>query len=322
MRVLLAAGATDIAPAGQMTRWAARPWPRVTAVPLSDGGGDLCEVLAELAGGELGALGECDQLIPTLRSGGTWVCDLSAWHTDTAMLGTALAAGLRTDASRIVLAVSSQIVPDLGRAMLKELGLTGLADVAARVAGRDIVILANEETSLLGPAGLPRALAASGRLPGEVAQELERDLVRSLPSDGTPRRQLEGERLAATDPLSGAGGGAGFLLSRIGARIERAGSWCASYLLPEVAKADLIVAVTGNIGLDLPASVQSLARMAAAHSLPVVLVYGEGALLRHELARDGLSGAYSYGEGGQRELEETMRRVAQTWLGPLMSEES
>lgn len=314
MRVLLAAGATDFAPAERVARWAAAPWPHVRATPLSDGGGDLCEVLAEITGGQLGALSARGHLIPTLSSGGTWTADLTSWREDTALIGEVLSAGLDQGCSRIVLALSSEIVPDLGKAMLAELGISGTAELAALIGDTDVVLLASSEASLLGPGGLPRHLAESGRLPGQVAQELERDLVRSLPGAGDQRRVLGGTALSPTDPLSGVGGGAGFLLARAHARIERAGAWVASHLAEEVADADLIVAVTGDIGLDLPASITHLSRLAAARGLPVVLVYGEGALLRHELARVGLSGAYSYGSG-RTSLEETMIRVAQTWAG-------
>ncbi|MDO5724193.1 MAG: hypothetical protein Q4P33_07345 [Flaviflexus sp.] len=314
MRVLLTAGATDFGTADRVAAWAAQPWPTVTARPLSDGGGDLCEVLADLTGGELGTLCARGQLIPTLATRGTWTADLTSWREDTALIGEVLRAGLEQSRSRIVLALSSEIVPDLGKAMLAELGISGTAELAALLADTDVVLLASSETSLLGPGGLPRELAESGRLPGQVAQELERDLVRSLPGATDQRRQLHGASLSATDPLSGVGGGAGFLLARVGARIERTGAWVVNHLVGDIAEADLIVAVTGDLGLDLPASVSHLSRLAAARGLPVVLVYGEGALLRHELARDGLSGAYSYGSGRDG-LDETMIKVAQTWVG-------
>ena len=68
MNILLTATRVEGAPTSVVLDAAAGPWKEradVDSVPVSDGEGDLCEVLAQLSGGELGAIESAGVPVPS-----------------------------------------------------------------------------------------------------------------------------------------------------------------------------------------------------------------------------------------------------------------
>ncbi|WP_182353395.1 hypothetical protein [Flaviflexus huanghaiensis] len=316
MNVLLIASRIGVAPADVVLEAAAAPWrarAEVDAVPVSDGDGDLCEVMAFYAGGTLGTIRANETAVPTL-SDGEWVIDLSrSWGEDSTILGIALREALTRSPSRLIVNLPVRVFPDLGRAMMRELGAATTRDVAELLAGTDVVITATDEQPLLGVNGLPRWLDRHGMLSALEAQRLELELGAALPAP--VRTVLMGEAIDPKSGWSGLGGGAALVLQAAGARVRWAGEITAQAIVPRLAQADLIVYVTGELGLDMPRSLVAIADRASESATPVLVVYGEGRLLRHELARFGLSSSYSYAREGQGidALRRAMGPIAQTW---------
>lgn len=317
MRVLLLASRIGVAPAEVVLEASAAPWrsrAEVDAVPVSDGEGDLCEVMAVLSGGEFGTIGAGGTAVPTLVTGDDWTIDLSrSWGEDSAILGIALREALAGDPRRLTINLPARVLPDLGRAMMTELGVDDTSGLARRLANTDVIVTGSTEQPLLGVNGLPRWLDRHGMLTAEEAQRLELDLGASLPAPA--RTMLVGESVDPKASWSGLGGGAALVLQAAGARVRWAGEIVAHAVSPRLAQADLIVYVTGGLELDMPRSLVTIADEAGQSATPVLVVYGEGRLLRHELARFGLSGSYSYADHGEGldALGRAMEPIAQTW---------
>lgn len=317
MRVLLTATRIETAPAGVALEAALPAWrerAEVRAVPMSDGEGDLCDVLAELRGGELGVVDAGGVPVPVLTQGDRWTIDVShSWGEDSSTLGHVLASVLAEKPSSITINLPRRVRPDLGRGMLDALDVDDASGLAELLAGADVLVTSSSEQPLLGVNGLPRWLDRRGLLSPLEAQELERHLGANLPSP--VRRSLLSGGLDAKSPTSGIGGGVGLLFEAVGARFAWAGDLVARELSGEIERSDLVVFVTGEIGLDLPRSLFVLAQVAEEHAIPVLVVYGSGRLQRHELARFGLSGSYSYEpDGGDISgLRHAMAAIAQTW---------
>lgn len=310
MRVLLGATRLDLASADVAAATAAEAWEGradVRLAPLSDGEGDLADVAAHYLTGQLTLT---DGPTTILDTDGTWVVDLSTRWTDSAMLGRVLARGTAAGVRRFVISLPRVAPVDMGRAALRELDLADIHELGDFLSRIDLTLVSAGGQPLLGVNGLPRLLARRSLMTDEAAQELEVALGPEIPGPARPMI------LGAPDPkadYAGIGGGAGLTFVAAGARWTSAGRWLGS--LVDSSETDLLVAVTGDVGLELPPSVIAVSRAVAAEAVPAVLVYDDGALLRHELATFGLSGAYPYaGEGPALErLRHAMGRVAQTW---------
>lgn len=317
MNVLLVASRLGVAPAEVVLEAVAQPWrdrAEVESVPVSDGVGDLCEVMAFYTGAELGTLDVGGDPVPVLVGDDEWIVDLSSsWGPDSGTLGRVLAAVLEEAPRRLTVNLPVRVIPDLGRAMMSSLGAATVRDVADRLADIDLVVTAASEQALLGVNGLPRWLDRHGVMSAAAAQELERELGANLPTPA--RRQLLGAPVDAKSPSSGVGGGASLVLQAAGARFAWAGDIVAGAIVPRLADADLVVYVTGEIELDLPRSLFTISERAGQDGTPVIVVYGEGRLLRHELARFGLSGSYSYAAQGTdlAAVTRAMVPISQTW---------
>ncbi|AZQ76343.1 hypothetical protein EJ997_02290 [Flaviflexus ciconiae] len=317
MNILLTATRVEGAPASVVLDAAAGPWKEradVDSVPVSDGEGDLCEVLAQLSGGELGAIESAGVPVPSLVSNRRWVLDLSqSWGENSRGLGVALTTVLAENPSRLVLNLPRRVFPDLGEAMLEEMGFSGVEDLATAFADVDVLVTCSAEQPLLGVNGLPRWLDRHGALSALEAQELEKSIGGRLPRSA--RQSLLSDDLDPKSPTSGIGGGAAMLLQAAGARTAWAGDVVAGAIAPRLTEVDLVVYVTGEIGLDLPRSLFTLADHAEKDAIPVIVIYGEGRLQRHELARFGLSGSYSYAPEGVNlaGLARAMGPISQTW---------
>lgn len=315
MRVLLLASRIGVAPAHVVLETAAAAWAEraeVDAVPVSDGHGDLCEVMSFYTGAELGTIDGI--LVPTLVAGDDWIIDVSdSWGEDSSNLGIALREALASSPRRITVNLPVRVFPDVGKAMMAELGVDDTRGLADLLAGTDLVITAASEQPLLGVNGLPRWLDRHGKLPAEDAQRLEIEIGANLPKSA--RTSLLGDSLDAKAPTAGIGGGASLVLQAAGGRFMWAGELVAHAILPRLAETDLVVYVTGDIGMDLPRSLFTICDRAGETALPALVIYGDGRILRHELGRFGLSGSYSYASEGEGldALGRAMGPIAQTW---------
>lgn len=310
MKVLLAATSIDVAPAQDVAREALTPWAGyATGVAVSDGTGDLTDVVASYLPGNLTTLDGYP--ISVLHAETMWVTDLAeAW--DGRALATVLRSARDADVGRLVVNLPTVVYPDLGEAMMAELGLAGVDDLARYIGPLDVILTIPTPQPLLGVNGIPRLLDRRSQLSGEEAQALEIDLGSRLPH---PHR---GMLMGTVDPksdFSGAGGGVALLLSAAGARCQWTGQFTADLARTTVTDPDLLVYVTGDVGLDMPRSLIALSQWAQSESIPAIIVYRDGALLRHELATFGLSGSYSYAGA---DLAAAMEPIARTWLGPLL----
>lgn len=310
MKVLLASTSVDVASAQDVARTALAPWAGyASAAPVSDGTGDLTAVVSHYLPGKLTSLKGYP--ITVLEAESQWVADLAeAWD------GRALAALLRSACEarvpRLVVNLPAVAYPDLGQAMMGELGLETADDLARFMGPLDLLVTMPSPQPLLGVNGIPRLLDRRGELSPEEAQELEIDLGSRLPR---PHRGLLMGSVDAKSDFSGGGGGVALLLMAAGGRCQWAGQFTADLARGAVTDPDLVVYVTGDVGLDMPRSLIALSQWAQSESIPAIIVYRDGALLRHELATFGLSGSYSYAGNG---LAQAMSPIAATWLGPLL----
>jgi len=240
-----------------------------------------------------------------------------------------------------------------GGAALGEVGPADAAQVLAareRLAEIELVGAVDSDLPLLGLHGTNGALADADRALAALAQELERahghwahEVSRALAqasAGAAPRSLLAGptaqagpvaqaaaaaaqavretSRALTTLPGAGAGGGLGFGLAALGARLLPGTAVVADVvgLDARVAAADLAVVVVD--ALDASAvhdgALPEVARRAAALGLPVVVLAREVLAGRREQAAAGISGAYELG----RDLSAArarVGRVARTWSG-------
>nr|WP_297422194.1 glycerate kinase [uncultured Actinotalea sp.] len=277
-------------------------------------------------------------------------------------LGRLLEAALDQGARRVVVAVGGAVTHDGGAGLLAGLGLdspalrgggaglsalgaadlAGLADLRRRLATVDLVAAVDTDLQLLGLHGASAALGSSRVVSQEQAQELEgalsgfARLVGDVVAADDVRRDLlapagdgrEQTRRLAQLPGSGAGGGLGFTLAALGARL-RAGSRVAADevgLQEAVEAADLVV--TGSHELDGHALhdgvVATVAAAALPHAVPVVAVAGQVHVGRREWGAAGLAGVYAVAErpgetpptgpaDAAAALQARLVRVARTW---------
>lgn len=310
MKVLLAATAHELADASSVARVCGDIFARrcqTTAGPHSEGRGDLASVAGFYLPGETSII---DGPLTVLESS-TYVADLSENWQGGAQVASVIQRA-RDTARRLVLNVPPQVYPDTVPHLLDYLGLESLEQFADYAKDLDIVLTSSADQPLLGVNGLPRYLGRHGILPEGEAQELEICLGDLSYEPIRPLLNAETSRPAHTR-FSGIGGGLGMFMEALGARVMRAGDWVSSLI--DVDEPDLVVYVTDNVGLELPAGLVSLARQAQQHAIPCILIYSEGRVLRHELATFGLSGAYSCEpHKGLEGLTATMQQVAQTWV--------
>jgi glycerate kinase len=277
-------------------------------------------------------------------------------------LGRLLQAALDQGARRVVVAVGGAVTHDGGAGLLAGLGLPspallgggaglsalgagdleGLADLRRRLGAVDLVAAVDTDQQLLGLHGASAALGSARVVTQEQAQELEgalsgfARLVGDVVAADDVRRDLlapagdgrEQTRRLAQLPGSGAGGGLGFALAALGARV-RPGSRVAAdevRLQEAVEVADLVV--TGSQELDGHALhdgvVATVAAAALPHAVPVVAVAGRVHVGRREWGAAGLAGVYAVAERpgetppvrpaeAAAALQDRLVRVARTW---------
>ncbi|MET4226529.1 glycerate kinase [Oerskovia enterophila] len=240
-----------------------------------------------------------------------------------------------------------------GGAALGEVGPADAAQVLAareHLAGIELVGAVDSDLPLLGLHGTNGALADADRALAALAQELERahghwahEVSRALAQASTgaaPRSLLAGptaqagpvaqaaaaaaqavretSRALTTLPGAGAGGGLGFGLAALGARLLPGTAVVADVvgLDARVAAADLAVVVVDVLDASAvhDGPLPEVARRAAALGLPVVVLAREVLAGRREQAAAGVSGAYELGHDLSA-ARARVGRVARTWSG-------
>lgn len=224
--------------------------------------------------------------------------------------------------------------------------LAGLAALRDDWAGVDVVAAGDVDAPLLGLQGASAALSPRTGATPEQAQRLERAMahvarlaVAALGPDARPsgaassRTSLPlatgrpaADRFAAL-PGAGAGGGLGFGLALLGARLLPGAAVVADAVGLDEKLAASDVAVTGAGRFDWQSLhgtvVGEVAGRALAHGVPTVVVAGEVLVGRREQAAAGISGAYAVSSSpAEREaaladpagtLEARAAAVARTW---------
>lgn len=361
------------------------------ALPLSDGGPGLLDVIRAARGGELVAVSTTDAhggLVPgavlvvaepsglrtayvdgALALGAVAPGARSVTATTSAGLGTLIAAALDTGADRIVVGLGGRrtVAHDAGAGMLAALGagspvlagglagastfgtpdLAALADLRSALGGRDLVALHAHDLPLIGLGGASADLADAGRVDAAGAQDVERMVAAFVhlaagSVDGGGRRDLlapggpsapptgaarvPGAR-AALVPGSGAGGGAAFAFTLLGARLVDGTAWVADAvdLAGRAAEADLVVTGTGVLdGSALEHGVvAAVAGAALPLGVPAIALAAQVRTGRRDWGAAGLAAGFAVLEhpdddarwraDAAQALRARLPRIARTW---------
>ncbi|WNB84470.1 glycerate kinase [Cellulomonas sp. ATA003] len=230
----------------------------------------------------------------------------------------------------------------LGLATVSDDDLTGLAAARADWAGIRLVAVCAADRPLLGLHGASAGATDHGASP-EESQALERALghfahaaVAALGPDAVRPDLLASARPAtpvarlAGLPGAGAGGGLGFALALLGARVVPGAAWAADEvrLDDRLAASDLVVTGEGVVRVRSvhDAVTATVAARALACAVPTVVIAGQVLVGRRELASAGISAAYPVSDPGAgpvvagdgpgeapAALASRAARVARTW---------
>ncbi len=249
-------------------------------------------------------------------------------------VGELLLAALDAGARRVVLGLGGTNVTDAGAGLLSSLGAIAVSAVGdpvpldrgplplarvtavdlgrplARLAGVDVVVASDVDVPLLGPRGAVFGFAAQKGASDEQLPELEAALAAFADACG---RRGDG-RDAAVMLGSGAAGGLGFSLLRLGARrlpgIDLV--WDESGI--DLTDVDLVI--TGEGSLDWQSLqgkvISGVARRAQERGIPVIAIAGRVVITPRERVDMGLDAAYSVSEmfGESRSLGEPAQALA------------
>ncbi len=253
-------------------------------------------------------------------------------------------AGLLSALGARVLDADGHDLPD-GGASLSRVARLDLSGLDRRLAGIRLVLAADVDSPLLGPAGAATVFAPQkGATPEEVAV-LEAALTRwsdvvtsTLPVPESTNRSPQGHPPVpestnrspqGQQPGAGAAGGVGFALLAVLGAEQRSGVDVVLDLVgldAALAGADLVV--TGEGSLDAQTlsgkAVAGVVRRAAAHGIPALAVCGRRTLDDDGLAVLGLRAAYPLSDlepdptrsiaDAADLLRRTGHRIAQDWL--------
>jgi glycerate kinase len=262
-------------------------------------------------------------------------------------------------AHRVVVGVGPAATHDAGAGMLAALGvgvtdgvlragaarlgevtpadLAGLRELRAAWADVDLVAACAADLPLLGLHGASASAATRGDVPADRAQTMERSLAHlahvaaaALGQDVTHRdllapRATPAGRLTSL-PGAGAGGGLGFGLALLGARLLPGAAVVADVvaLAERLTDVDLVVTATGDLDpRTLHGSVvATVAGAALAAAVPTVVLAGQVLVGRRELAGAGITAAYpvrdpdddaAWRTDPAAALARRSERVARTW---------
>lgn len=337
----------------------AHPADTVECLPLSDGGPGFVRAIAAARGAQLvpvtvrgplgdpvlaeyALLGDCAWVESAAACGLQWVPRdrRDPQVTTTYGVGELIAAAIDRGARLVTVGLGGSATNDGGAGALAALGAratggvldaggTALADVTSidltvperRLAGVDLVVATDVDNPLLGLRGASATFGPQKGADDAAVMRLDAALEHFAAVCG---------RRAGKDPAvalgSGAAGGLGYGLMRIGAR-RVAGIDTVLVelgLMARLPEADLVL--TGEGCLDDQSLhgkvVPGLARACAAAGVPCVAVVGELRLGKRELAAAHIDGAYAVRDiAGANEsmsrpseaLRAVVARVAQTW---------
>ena len=313
--------------------WRARqPVAEVLPLPFSSGGAGFVDCLAA-------SLSVTPDEVWRLRAGATDHLDggrLTA-AGDSGPLGSAIATSISEGARRVVVGIGEAAGVDGGAGLIHALGDSDDLEVALpraveRTAGVELVAAYRADTPLLGLKGASAVAVDALGWSRQQAQDHERligefaDRVRRIRPPRTDLLTGRAPRLDL-DPGSGAGGGAGFALAAIGARLRPGADVFAEIvgLRDQVAGADLVVVATQvfdwrSLAYD---TVATVVQAAVDDATPAILLAHEVEVGRRETMSLGASAAYSVVDPRSlRDRGETdplaaltalARRVAGTW---------
>lgn len=343
----------------------AGPWQedghRVRQLPMSTGAAGLIDAIARVRGG---------RSHPLPVAGGTAVVEMltredvaylepepaltaAAKESGGVLVGTsapvaeAMLAARAAGARRIVVGLGASAVHDGGTGLLGELagaaGYPGQVSTRALEAVRSqwsqvtLEVAAATDIELIGLQGAGAALANRPGWDAARAQEVEAEVSAQVAAweraaAGSVHRNLlaAGQRQARA-PYTGAGGGAAFALSLLGARLHSGARFVAEELDLDAAAAEAELVITGTECLDGDAMAEgvpaAVGECAVAHALPVVAVAWEILTTRTDDARAGVTTTYPVldprlsGGGPPRPqapqdreaLRRRARRIVKTW---------
>jgi len=338
MRVLICSDRWNDLTATEVTAaitdsWRARqPTADVVGLPFSSGGRGFVRALAA------SVPGATDQ-VWRLRDGTTDYLDgaLLTANGDSAELGRALAGSIADGARRIVIGLGDAAGVDGGAGLIHalsgsdDLG-TALPQAVERTREVELVAAYREDIPLLGLKGASASAVDHLGWSRQAAQDNERrigDFAESVRRVLPPPRDLLSGHVRRVDRAegSGAGGGAGFALATLGARLVPGAEVFADAVgLPaQVGQSDLVVVGTRvfdwrSLAADTVATVVHAAADAAR---PSIVLAEEAEVGRRETMSLGASAAYSIVDPRSlrpREPQDTLvalsalaRRVAGTW---------
>jgi glycerate kinase len=331
------------AAAAVATGWRrAAPRDEVVALPLSDGGPGLHDVLAaalpaarSLQVATVDPLGRpvtAAVLVDPAGTGTAYVesaqaCGLHLLAPDerdperacSTGLARLLAAAAGSGVGRVVVGVGGSASTDGGAGMVAALS-PAERDALGRL---DLVLAADVDAPLTGPRGAARVFAAQKGAGADAVARLEARL------EALAARSRRDGRLAEVAG-AGAGGGIGFALLGLGARAVSGFELVAGLLdvAGAVGAADLVVTGEGRVdATSLHGKVVAgVAGLAAGQARTCVLIAGEVALARRRLTARGISAAYDLVEQAgsrsaarghaARHLVGAAYRAAGCWSGP------
>lgn len=341
MRIVICSDHWGDVPAFDITSAIAQGWrarqPQfdIGAVPFSSGGTGFVAALSHA----LGADPQSPQANWSLRHDGIIYLDGAQLTRDgdSAPLGVALAAAIADGAQRIVVGVGDAAGVDGGAGLLRALG--GSDDLAVALPkacqlARSVQLVAayGEDIALVGLKGASATAVETLGWTKQQAQENERHLGefadqvrRTLPA----RKDLLTGKVhrIENDPGSGAGGGVGFALAALGARLQSGADFFAEVvgLSRLTSSADLVVAATQVFDWRSLAddAVATTVRAAAATAVPAIVLAERVDLGRRETMSLGASAAYPLVDPHAMRrradpdkcaaLEALARRLAGTW---------
>ncbi len=258
-------------------------------------------------------------------------------------LGVLLAAAVESGAQTVVVGLGGSATNDGGAGMLTALGaiprdvdggalpygggaLYAAASITgiARLRGVDLIVATDVDAPLLGPTG---ASAVFGPQKGASADDVVR-LEHGLSVWAEVLARLPGcpPDLAAS-PGAGAAGGIGAALLAVGGRRESGIALVQRLVGFDAALAGAALVVTGEGTFDAQSVrgkvVSGVAAAAAAHGLPCLVIAGQVALGRQEMAAAGVDAAFSLAEhagsvaaafaDAAGQLESLAQHVAKQW---------
>ena len=311
---------------------ARRPAVEVVTLPFSAGGSGFVDCVAACLSGT-------PDEVWRLRASGTDYLDggrLTA-DGDSRPLGSAIAASIEDGARRIVIGLGEAPDVDGGAGLIHSLGgsadlQVALPQAAARTQGVELIVAHRGDTPLLGLKGASATAVETLGWSTQQAQDHERrigefaDRVRRILP---PRTDLLSGKVQRTDldPGSGAGGGAGFALAALGARLLPGADVFAETvgLRAHIAASDLVVVATQvfdwrSLAYD---TVATVVRAAVEAAVPAIVLAHDVEVGRRETMSLGASAAYgivdprSLRRGAAADpvagLIALARRVAGTW---------